>query len=493
MTALAAVPRVEVQRGFDHFYNLEFDDAIGTFRGLVARFPEDASLHNHLAESILYREMLRAGALETELVTGGNAFLRRAKMNPSPAAQAEFDKSIANAMAAAQKVLDKAPNDKQALYALGIAHGLRANYNFVVRKAWMDALRDATTARKLHNKLSEIYPSYVDARLTQGVHDYIVGSLPWTYKVLGFIAGFRGDREEGIRTIERVYANGEDNRTEAAVLLATIYRRERRPSVAVPLLEGLIAKYPRNYLFRLELAQMYSDLGNKQKALAAVAEVEEIKRSGYRGYDHLPDEKILYFRATIQFWYNDLDEALKNFLKVTAKANDLDPNTGVTAWMRLGQTYDLKGDRSRAVEAYKKAIAYAPGSYRAKEAEEYLRSAYRHPRQQIGLFGTIPSVGEDLTEPIFGGLVIAGSDRFEAWESVGENTVILEVQGRATQLQEICERHIAGSGSGALQCEVAGPCRPGVSGVKGGCAGRRALEGTAEADVNGQVDLFPSR
>lgn len=377
---LAAQPDKEIERGFDHFYNLEFDEAIRLFRNLAQQRPNSPNVLNHLAESLLYREMLRAGALETELVTGGNAFLRRPKMNPSRADQAEFDNAINRSMTLAQKQIAAKPGDRDATYALGVAHGLRANYNFIVRRSWTDSLRDATTARKMHNTLTDADPTFIDARLTQGIHDYIVGSLPWTYKLLGFLIGFRGDREQGIKTVELVYRQGDRNRTEAAILLATVYRRERRPADAVPLLEALLAQFPRNYLLWFELAQMYSDLGNKTKALAAVDAVDKLRGEHLRGYEHLPEEKVIYYRATIQFWYNDLDAALQNFLHVTAKANDLDLNTGVTAWVRLGQIYDLKGQRRQALDAYRKAIAYAPGSYRAKEAEGYLRTKFERKR-----------------------------------------------------------------------------------------------------------------
>ncbi len=96
-TMLGAVSQADVERGFDHFYNLEFDQAIGTFRDLVQRDPNAPDLRNHLAQSILYRELLRAGSLETELVTGGNAFLRR-QMRPNPADEHDFDSTIDKAM-----------------------------------------------------------------------------------------------------------------------------------------------------------------------------------------------------------------------------------------------------------------------------------------------------------------------------------------------------------------------------------------------------------
>jgi tetratricopeptide (TPR) repeat protein len=227
--------------------------------------------------------------------------------------------------------------------------------------------------------LLEIDPKQVDARMIPGTHEYVVGSLPWHYRALGFLAGFHGSKATGIRMLEEVARDGVNSRSDAQVLLATIYRRERRPQEAVTLLKDLVRKYPRNYLFHLEMAQMYSDLGDKERALAAVADVERLKRAGTPGFDGVLDEKILYFRATIQFWYRDYDDALAGFRRVTAKAAQLDPNTGVTAWMRLGQTLDIKKQREEALRAYRGAITYAPASGVAEECQGYLKKPYVAP------------------------------------------------------------------------------------------------------------------
>jgi tetratricopeptide (TPR) repeat protein len=258
-----------------------------------------------------------------------------------------------------------------------VAHGLRANYNFLVRKAWMDSLKDATAARKAHNRVVELDPDYIDARLVQGVHDYIVGSLPWHWKMLGFVAGIRGDREQGMKTLRLVAEKGSINQYDAQVLLAAIYRREKRPKEALPLLTGLIARFPRNYLFRLETVQMYSDAGDKTNALTALDKIEELKRSGAQGWSTLPLEKIYYYRGNLLFWYKDLDPALDQLRKATSKAGDLDAHTALMAWLRLGQASDMKGKREEAVNAYKKAIAVAPQSDVAKESRQYLNSPYK--------------------------------------------------------------------------------------------------------------------
>lgn len=377
----ARTTHAQLSEGFDHFYNLEYDEAITAFREMTHEQPESAAARNHLAQAILYRAMFHAGALESELVSGTNPFLRRPKMNPSPEDEKLFDDSIARSISISEARLQADPDETRALYELGVAYGLRANYNFLVRKAWFDALRDATRARKLHSRVTQLNPRMVDARLVQGVHDYVVGSLPWHVKMLGFLVGFRGDKALGIRTLEYVAEHGDVNRIDAQILLCALYRRERDVKRAVPLLLGLIGQFPRNYILRFELVQMYSDLGDKKSALAAVHKIEEMRAAGAFGYTNLPQEKIYYARGTVQFWYNDLDRALDNMKRVAARSGVLDLNTGTYAWLRMGQIYDLKGQRTHAVSAYQTAIRIAPESDAARLSKRYLSEPYRRKKQ----------------------------------------------------------------------------------------------------------------
>ena len=374
---LAGQRNTVVEEGFSHFYNLEYDEAIAVFEKAAAQNPASPDLHNHLAQSLIFREMYRDGALESELVSGNNSFLRRPKLNPSPEIEKRILDEIAKAMAITGVRLRKNPNDTGALYAEGISYGLRSNYFWVVKKAWRDSLRDATAARKLHNRISELEPNNVDARLVQGLHDYIVGSLPWGYKMLGFMVGIRGDKEKGIRTVQDVARNGRLNRVDAEILLCALYRRQNQPRLALPLVQDLIARYPRNYLLRLELAVMYSQAGDKAHGLEALDEVARLKTRHAPGYDRVPWEKIYFQQGTIEFWYNELDRSLEHMKKVTAAAEDLDLNTGVLAYLRIGQIYDMKNRRAEALAAYRKAIAYAPEAEAAQESKKYLAAPYR--------------------------------------------------------------------------------------------------------------------
>ena len=365
-----------VAEGFDHFYNLEYDQAIAAFQKAIAQDPDSPDLHNHLAQTIVFQEMYRNGALESETVSGTNSFLRRPKMNPSPETEKRFLAEIDKAIALSEARLKKNPNDTGALYAEGISCGIRSDYYWVVKKSWHDSLRDATMARRLHNRIVELEPNNVDARLVQGVHDYIVGSLPWHYRMLGFLIGIHGDKERGIRTVQEVAKNGKLNGVDAEIFLCAMYRRENRTRLAVPLVQDLIQRFPRNYLLRLELSQMYSMAGDGTHGLEAVEEVARLKRQHAPGYDLAPWPKIYFQEGTIEFWYNDLDRALEDLKKVAAASSDVDLNTGASAYLRIGQIYDMTHHRQEALEAYRKAISYAPQADAAQESRKYLSSPY---------------------------------------------------------------------------------------------------------------------
>ncbi len=367
---------VAQESGFDHFYNLEYDEALADFTADAAKNPGDAQAWNHIAQTILFRRMFRAGSLESDLIRA-DSFLRRPKMTLSAADDKQFNEASGRALDISQARLKNDPNDVAALYAFGVSYGNRANYDFLVKKAWLDALSDTASARKAHAKVVQLDPKFYDAQLIAGVHEYVVGSLPWGWRMLGSVAGFSGDRDHGIQTLRLVASQGKANKYDAAAILIAIYRREKRPREAVPLLEELIRKFPRSYLLHLELAETYGDLKDRGAALAQVDETEKLKRSGAPGYHRLREAKIHYARGNLLFAFDDVDGALEEMKAATAGSNELDPVSASNAWLRLGQIYDLKGQRAKAVEAYREVIRRAPDSDAASAAKPLISTRYK--------------------------------------------------------------------------------------------------------------------
>lgn len=321
--------------------------------------------------------MYRNGALESELVTGGNAFLRRPKMQVSAADRQLFLDATERALSFSAKKLAGDARDVHALYASAVAHALRANFFYLVEKSWTRALRECIAARKADDEILRIDPEFIDAHLLHGLSEYVVSCLPLYMRILGSLNGFHGDKEDGIRELQRVARSNAGNSYDAAIVLAAIYRRERSPKDALPLVKMLAETFPRNYLFPLEQVQMYSDLGDKASALQVLSQIEQALGARQPGYVHLPLERVRYARGNLLFWYGDLDQSLSDLRQATRGADTLDLGTGLMAWLRLGQVYDLLGDHTRAESAYRTAMAMAPQSEIAREAQSYIKKPYQ--------------------------------------------------------------------------------------------------------------------
>jgi tetratricopeptide (TPR) repeat protein len=245
---------MSTQPGFTHFYNLEYDEALTEFLAQAGQNPNSPDAFNHIAQTILYREMYRAGMLSSDFFMG-TKFVHQPKLPLAEADDKQLRDALNHAIGLCEEKLAAKPDDTAALYAMGVSYGLRGNYLFIVKKAWTDALRDVSEARKLHRRVTELDPDFIDAELTQGVNDYVVGSLPLRWKMLGFLGGFHGDKQRGIRTLCEVGERGRINRVDAMVLLAAVYLREKKPEMAIPVLKELTAEFPKNSLVKVELSK----------------------------------------------------------------------------------------------------------------------------------------------------------------------------------------------------------------------------------------------
>src|SRR3989440_10302894 len=102
--------------------------------------------------------------------------------------------------------------------------------------------------------LVKIDPNYTDAKVTIGMYDYVVGTLPPLVKLGATFLGCRGSRKRGLATLEQVAREGKWARDDAKSLLIALLKREERFRDAYTYASELATKYPRNYLFKMEAA-----------------------------------------------------------------------------------------------------------------------------------------------------------------------------------------------------------------------------------------------
>jgi tetratricopeptide (TPR) repeat protein len=171
-------------------------------------------------------------------------------------------------------LLDANPNNVDALYGRGVTRSLQATYLGLGDKAWFGALRSALNARQDHERVLQLAPRYTDAELVVGIHEYVVGSLPWWFKTGVSVFGVRGSKSRGIEDLYIAANGGGETAVNPCIALALFLRREHSYAEALPLVGTLIKSYPRNFLFALEEANLLNVLGQRQEAAAVYRKLE---------------------------------------------------------------------------------------------------------------------------------------------------------------------------------------------------------------------------
>jgi len=238
--------------GYEALYNLDYEGARKRFREMIQIAPDNPSGPQCFAASLWVEQLnqsweLKATLYSTKAYTEG-------KRKADPAQAAEFRKWIRQTKTLSEARLKQNPRDIEALYFLGAAEGLDAAYAAAVEKKYRSALGNGSDAVDRHKDVLKLAPDFRDAELTIGLQNYIVGSLPLPLKMIAGTMGVRGSKKRGLETLERVAVEGRWSRDLARVLLIDLYKRERRWKDAVATARMLSEKYPRNYLFKLQMA-----------------------------------------------------------------------------------------------------------------------------------------------------------------------------------------------------------------------------------------------
>ena len=238
--------------GYEALYNLDYEGARRRFQQMVELAPDNPAGAQCLASSLWLQQLNQAWELKATLYSTSAYTDSKARSNR--AQTEEFRKWIRQARQLSEARLRKNPRDVEALYFLGAAEGLDAAYTAAVERKFMAAFRTAGSSVDHHREVLKLAPDFHDAELTIGLQSYIVGALPLPTKMLVATMGVRGSKKRGLETLERVATEGQWARDVARVLLIDLYKREKRWEDSFKVARQLSEKYPRNYLFKLQMA-----------------------------------------------------------------------------------------------------------------------------------------------------------------------------------------------------------------------------------------------
>jgi tetratricopeptide (TPR) repeat protein len=362
-----------VDTAFEHFYNLDYDRAIQEFEKVMDRHPADPFAINHLLSTVLMRELYRMGAMNSGEYAN-DSFIGNAHRAADPKVKDRIKELADRAETLEEDELKANPNNVDAIYARGVTRAQFSLYTALVERAWFSALRNAVGARRDHERVLELNPNYVDAKLVVGTHNYVMGSLPWSVKVAVAMVGLSGTKEKGFEYLREVANSNGENSVDAKVVLSLFLRREHRYDEARVLMHDLAASYPRNFLFLLEEANLYRAGGHVQEAAAAYRKVWQNGRDGK--YGNLHYEMAAWGLGELMRSQKDYAGAAAAY-ELISQASDPDPETLQKANLAAGEMYDLLQKRDLAMKKYQIVLAENGSTPLADKARAHIREAYR--------------------------------------------------------------------------------------------------------------------
>jgi len=253
----------EIASGLRRLYNFDFAGAHKHMDAFIAAHPDDPTGYAFRASVYLFYELDRLRILQSDFFADDKKISGKEKLQPDEQIRSRFFAAVDKSQALADQRIARNPYDQKALFAYCLTEGMRTDYTAFVEKK---QLRSLSSARKSHNyavALLKQNPDFVDAYLTTGLTEYMVGSLPFFIRWFVKFEHTKGSKEQAVINLEKVASHGKYLGPFARILLSVIHLREKRLPKTVELLEGLTREYPENPLLRAEYEKARKKVAGK--------------------------------------------------------------------------------------------------------------------------------------------------------------------------------------------------------------------------------------
>jgi tetratricopeptide (TPR) repeat protein len=366
---------VQARRGFDDIYNLDYDQAEQVFRSLKKEVPRHPAPPLYLGAIVWLRELFHRQDLDLDRFLSP-AFFVRENQQALPAAQRkDFMDDIQECQMLAQERLARNPRDADALYFLAASYGILASFSITLDHSLSKAFSYGNKGYDYDRQAIRLDVNYYDAYMTVGLYQYVVGSMPWYFRLLAAVVGFHGSKEQGFQDVE-IAARGEYVKTDARVVQMVLFMREGKPQDALRFAQELHRDFPRNYIFQINIAQILEIMGRTDQAVAEYLDVVRRAAAGEANYRLLP---LAVFHYTLGYKFF----RMRRFALAQAQLQDSIDNPATLGTeralseLRLGQIMDLAGRRQEALEHYRRVLGLQDVDNSHELARSFIQKPYR--------------------------------------------------------------------------------------------------------------------
>ncbi len=367
---LAAAETAGSQLLFDY----DFDEAIEHYARVSERFPEHPTGPYNIATTIWTRLAQRSNGMRGSSLRNDRFFSQQGRPEAAPEEEAAFREHVEEAYRRGERLLERDPDDVEALYYLGATEALESGWAVIVDRAWFRAARQIRRGVSRHRRVQELDPGFRDAYAVPGAYDYGIATLPRPLRMLAFVFGMRGNREAGLEAVRITADEGRRARWGGLWTHALLMQREAREDDALAAIRRLNRQFPKNPDFVLEEVSILTALGDFEAARELAELVLERREAGFGNYRlALPGLAEARLGEPLLF-----QERWEEAEAVFSRGLAADPNPEVRAILhfRRGNARDGAGKRGTALTDYGRVVRGDADKVLGEWAEDLRRAPW---------------------------------------------------------------------------------------------------------------------
>ena len=298
-----------------------------------------------------------------------------------------FEKILDDSIEGIERWMKNNPNDPNAYMGIGALYGLRALFS-MRNRSWVTAYFSGRKAIKNLERSLALDPTYYDAYFGLGIYQYFAGTLPAVIKILAKVVAIKGNPDKGVEQLNTARTKAMFTSDSAKLILIEVQNTRGskfyNPQKSLEFIRSLRAKYPNNPLMRyVEVICLY-ETGQYDEVTAQANEfLRLIGTNSF--YKDIYIARAYTALGTAQMAQKNWEEARVLFEKgADAVKNQEASRWGVWNALRLGQVYDLLGQREKAIQQYKYVLSFKDKLGFDEQAKALLKKPYVVPAGGVG-------------------------------------------------------------------------------------------------------------
>lgn len=272
-----------------------------------------------------------------------------------------FEQILDDAITGIKRWIKQYPDDPNGYMGIGALYGLRAMFS-MRNRSWITAYFSGRKAIKNLEKSLELDPTYYDAYFGLGIYQYYAGTLPSVIKILAKIVAIKGDPDEGVAQLNLARKKAHFTSDSAKLILIEVQNTRTgkyyAPQKSLEYIRELRAKYPKNPLMHyVEIICLYETANYDEVTVQAEEFLKRIGKDPF--YKDIYISRAYTALGTVQMQKGNFEQARALFEKGKEAIQHQEPSRwGVWNEVRLGQVYEVLGEREKAMKQYKDVLSF---------------------------------------------------------------------------------------------------------------------------------------